>query len=129
MLRVASWWMVAAMTLAAPASTSADTSPHRLELVCTGVEPTREGARTLDRTYSQRISIDLDAGRFCLDECAEWFPVAAISETKIILRDALEGARHADRIIVHREDGAYRLESSFGATLRQRAGPCREREQ
>ncbi|WP_374576030.1 hypothetical protein [Phenylobacterium sp.] len=96
----------------------------QITLLCTGVEPVWNSGRRTDAPFEQRVIIDFDRRTFCLDTCEEHFPVSAITPDRIVLRNALEGGRHIDSIVVYREHETYRLESSYEAVMRWRKGPC-----
>ena len=79
-------------------------------LVCTGT--LRIDGRSIPETMTFRV--DLEARRYCLDDCAETLPIAAVDDGVITFEDSREGAFSLVRT-VNRESG--RLYDHFWTSL------------
>ena len=106
-------------------STDAGELGGQLSLLCSGMEPVWKDRRRSEVPFEQRVVIDFGKRIYCLDACVETFPIKAIEGNRYVLREALEGGRHIDSIVVVREGETYRLVSSYEGTMRWRDGPCK----
>lgn len=57
--------------------------------------------------------VDLEARRYCFDECRSTLPIAAVSETEITLQNDPPGSPEGEMVtVISRESGAYRSRAS-----------------
>lgn len=68
--------------------------------------------------------IDLHAGRWCADDCAETQPVAGVQDTLILLkaRDLSDFA--SEEISINRESGAYSMRGVPNVLFSYASGQC-----
>ena len=62
------------------------------DLSCHGVLTSSDASGSAERAFAMHVRLDLEAGRFCLDLCAESRPIADIRPDRIVFYSAGSGS-------------------------------------